>query len=110
MLCGFRKAHNTQHALFKLLQSWQQVLDNGGFIGTILMDLSKAYGCIPHNLLIAKLEYYGVDKTSLRLLLDFSSFSSCCDINTDVSQGSILGPLSSNIFINDLFFPQKSQK
>ena len=64
VLCGFRKAHSTQHALFKLLQSWEQVLDNGGFIGTILMDLSKAYDCIPHNLLIAKLEYYGVDKAS----------------------------------------------
>ena len=69
ILCGFRKAHSTQHALFKLLLSWQQVLDNGGFIGTILMDLSKAYDCIPHNLLIAKLECNGVDKASLRLLL-----------------------------------------
>ena len=42
ILCGFQKAHSMQHALLKLLQSWQQVLDNGGFIGTILMDLSKA--------------------------------------------------------------------
>ena len=56
-------------ALFKLLQSWQQVLDNGVFIGTILMDLSKAYDCIRYNLLIAKLECYGADKARLRLLL-----------------------------------------
>ena len=43
VLCGFRKAHSTQHALLKLLQSWQQVLDTGAFISTILMDLSKTY-------------------------------------------------------------------
>ena len=71
ILCGLRKAHSTQHALFKLLQSWQQVLDNGGFIGTIVMVFSETYDCIPHNLLIAKLECYGIDKASLRLLLDY---------------------------------------
>ena len=63
--------HIVCNMLFKLLQSWQQVFDNGGFIGTILMDLSKAYDSIPHNLLIAMLEYYGVNKASLRLLLDY---------------------------------------
>ena len=71
ILCCFRKAHTTQYALFKLIQSWQQVLDNGGFIGTILMDLPKAYDCISHNLLTAKSECYGVDKASLRLSLDY---------------------------------------
>ena len=59
ILCGFRKAHSTQHALFKLLQSWQKELDEKGMVATVLMDLSKAYDCIPHDLLIAKLNAYG---------------------------------------------------
>ena len=73
-LCGFRKAHSTQHALFRLLQKWLKELDSGGFTGTILMDLSKAYDCLPHDLLIVKLEAYGLGNGSLNLLLDYLSF------------------------------------
>ena len=102
ILCGFRKAHNTQHALYKLLHVWQKDLDQRGFVGTILMDLSKAYDCIPHYLLIAKLECYGIDKIRLSLILDYlsrrrkrtkigSSYSSCSDIVRGVPQGSIQG-------------------
>ena len=70
ILCGFRKAHNTQHALFKLLHSWQKELDQKGFVGTILMDLPKAYDCIPLDLLIAKFEHYGIEKIGMSLILD----------------------------------------
>ena len=49
-------------------------LDSGGFIGTILMDLAKANGCLPQDLLIAKLEAYGLRNGSLHLLLDYLSF------------------------------------
>lgn len=58
ILCGFRKTHSTQHALFELPHSQQQVLDNGSLLGSFLMDLWKAYDCITHNLLIAKLVLY----------------------------------------------------
>ena len=69
---GFRKAHSTQHALSKLLKAWQE-LDKSGFEGTILLDLSKAYDCLPHDLLIAKFEAYGIDKTGLNLIHNYLS-------------------------------------
>ena len=114
LLCGFRKVHSTQHTLFRLSQKWQKERDSGGFIGTILMDLSKAYDCLPHDLLIAKLEAYGLDDDSLNLLLDYFSFrkqrtkvgsaySKWSKIRREIPQGSILGPLLFNIFINDIF-------
>ena len=45
-----------KHALFRLIQSWQKELDESGFVGTILMDLSKAFECLPHVLMVAELE------------------------------------------------------
>ena len=72
-MCGFRKAHSAQHVLFKLIQKWQAELDSGGYVCTILMDLSKAYDCLSHGLLIAKLEAYGLDVGSLNFLLDYLS-------------------------------------
>ena len=57
LLCGFRKAHSTRHALFRLIQSWQRELDESRFVGTILMDVSKACDCsMPHDVLVIKLE------------------------------------------------------
>ena len=73
ILCGFRKAHSTQHAIFRLLQSWQRELDESGYLGTILMDLTKAYDCIAHELLITKLEAYGLHKNSLNLIANYLS-------------------------------------
>ena len=51
IICGFRKAHSTQHALFKLLQAWQRELDKSSSANTILMDVSKACYSVPHDLL-----------------------------------------------------------
>ena len=49
----FRKAHSTEHVLFTLFQKWQKELNSSGIVETILMDLSKAYDCLLHDLIIA---------------------------------------------------------
>ena len=64
LLCGFRKTHSTQHALFQLLQQWQ---NDSGLLGAIPMDHSKSYDCLPHDLIIAKFGAYGISKSSLSL-------------------------------------------
>ena len=72
-LCAFSKAHSTQHALFRLLQKCQKELDSSRIVGTSLMNLSKAYDCLRHDLVMAKLEAYGFDTNSLRFFLDYLS-------------------------------------
>ena len=71
LLSGFRKAYSSQHSLFKLLQAWQEELDKSGFVETILMDLSKAYDSLPHDLLVAKFKAYGIDKNGLNLIHNY---------------------------------------
>ena len=52
LLCGFQKGFSTQTTLIKLLQKWQKCIDNKEIVGTVLIDPSKAYDCIQHDLLL----------------------------------------------------------
>ena len=72
-MCGYRKGYSTQHALLILLEKWRTILDKKGYAGAILMDLSKAFDTLNHELLIAKLAAYGFDKSSLRLIKSYLS-------------------------------------
>ena len=68
-ISAFRKHYSCQHVLLRMIEMWRRCLDDNKMVGTILMDLSKALDCLPHDLLIAELDAYGFDKEALRLQL-----------------------------------------
>ena len=113
--CGFRKGYSTQYSLIVMIEKWRKALDNGKLASALLTDISKAFDCLDHNLMIAKLHAYGFDHNYLTYAFYLednykqrskvnNSLSSWVPIKTRVPQGYILGPLLFNMYINDIFF------
>ena len=71
--CRFRKGFNAQHCPVSMTEEWKESADNGGVFGTLTTELSKAFGCLHHELLIAKPDTYGFDLKSMRLVHQYIS-------------------------------------
>ena len=111
---GYRKSHSTELAVTLFVDAIRKEVDNGKLVGSVFIDLSKAFDTIGHSNLLSKLPSYGINSTELDWLTSYlfsryqyvqinDKISEKMPIFCGVPQGSILGPLLFLIFFNDFY-------
>ena len=114
-LSAYRKSFSTEHVLFRLLEDQRNKLGKNNIVGAVLTALSKAFDCIPYDLLVAKLDACGFNRDTVAYIYSYLKNRKQCvrmngtqiypgDIISGVRQGSILGPILYNLFFNDFFY------
>ena len=115
LLSAYRKKFNCNNVLVHCIEQWRESLDKGHVVATVLMDLSKAFDSLPHGLLLAKLNSYGVSLDACDFIRSYLGNrpqqvkigqykSSWQTINRGIPQGSLTGPMLFNFFLNDIFY------
>ena len=111
---GFRKGYSCETVLVKMVESIKCSLDKGKIVCGVLMDLSRAFDCVPHKLLIAKFRAYGVSVSACDVITSYltdrrqrvkigTQRSEWIHAHKGSAQGSIFGPFSYNVLTNDMF-------
>lgn len=110
---GFRQGSSTLTACNELVEEIYEALDSKNIVGALFIDLKKAFDTVDHQLLIRKLDSYGIRGTVNKLLESYLTNryqyvtigdynSPLCHISTGVPQGSNLGPILFLLFVNDV--------